>query len=180
MKLIFKKHHRIQWPFFIVALSVLLSCTSYLTYEGHEVAKEDRIEIKEGGPNKGAMRTYDLILDYVYEQKKDGFTLSGKISWSRHIEYNFRTLEHFSLKVYFVDSFGKIIEGKDIVRSGHNVEIENLSFEKHLTLPAGAVAMVFSYSGRATEHGTAGNLNVQGGQTDWEFWKSPVRRKLFH
>ena len=179
MKRIFKKHHRIKWLFFIIALSVLLSCTSYLTYEGHEVAEEDRIEIKEGGPNKGAMRTYDLTLDYVYEQKKDGLTLSGKISWSRHIENNFRMLEHFYLRVYFVDSFGKIIEGKGIIHSGHNVEIENLSFEKHFTLPSGTVAMAFGYSGRATEYGTAGDRNVQGGQTDWEFWKSPVRRRLF-
>lgn len=180
MKPIFKKNHRIQWLFFIVVVSVLLSCTSYLTYEGREVAEEDRIEIKEGGPNKGAMQTYDLTLDYVYEQKKDGFTLSGKISWSKHIENNFRMLEHFYLSVYFVDSFGKIIKGKGIIHSGHNMEVENMSFEKHVTLPSGAVAMVFSYSGKASEHSTVGERNVQGGRTDWEFWKSPVRRKLFN
>ncbi len=175
MKLTYKKTRRAQWLLLIVALSAFLSCTSYLTYAGHEVAEEDRIEIKEGGPNKGAMRTYDLTLDYVYEKNKDGFILSGKVSWAQHIEYNFRMLDHFYMRVYFVDSSGKIIEGKSIILSGHNMEIENMSFEKHFTLPVGAVAMVFSYSGRATEHGTAGNMNVQGGQTDWEFWKSPIR-----
>lgn len=179
MKLTFKKTHKIQWLFFIFALPVLLSCTSYLTYAGHEVAEEDRIEIKEGGPNKGALSTYDFSLGYVYERNRDGFTLSGKVAWSNHIIYNFRILEHFDLRVHFVDDSGKIIEGKGIVFSGHNMEIENLSFEKHFTLPAGAVAMVFSYSGRATEHGTAGNVDDQGGQTDWEFWKSPVRRRIF-
>ena len=179
MKLRFKRTHWLRWLFFGVALTALLSCKSYLTYEGQEVAEEDRIEIKEGGPNKGALSTYDFSLSYVYERNKDGFTLSGKVTWSNHIIYNFRILEHFDLRVHFVDGSGKIIEGKGIVYSGHNMEIENLSFKKDFTLPAGAVAMVFSYSGRATEHGAAGNSDDQGGQTDWEFWKSPVSRRIF-
>ena len=99
MKLTYKKTRRAQWLLLIVALSAFLSCTSYLTYAGHEVAEEDRIEIKEGGPNKGAMRTYDLTLDYVYEKNKDGFTLSGKVSWAQHIEYNFRMLDHFYMRI---------------------------------------------------------------------------------
>jgi len=176
MKLTFNKTHRIQWLFFIVAPFVFLSCTSYFTYEGYEVAEEDRIEIKEGGPNKGSWPTNDLTLDYTYKNHMDDFIISGKVSWAKHIEYNFRTLDHFFLRVYFVDAAGKIIAGKGVVYSGNNLEIENLSFEKQFVLPAGTVAMVFSYSGKVSEHGTGGDRNFQGGRTDWDFWKSPGRR----
>ncbi|HIJ55369.1 MAG TPA: hypothetical protein HPQ03_04505 [Deltaproteobacteria bacterium] len=173
MKQTFKKTRRIRWLFLIVTLSAIFSCTSYFTYKGQEVAEADRIEIKEGGPYTGSWDTRDLSLDYVYEQKKDSFTLSGKVTFNKHIIYNFRLLDYFDLRVHFVDGSGKIIEGKGIVSSGHHVEIENLPFKKQFALPSGAVAMVFSYSGRASE------LGDEAGRTDYEFWESPVRRRIF-
>ena len=179
MKLMFKYVHLTRWLFLFIALTAVLACKSYLTYEGQEVAEEDRIEIKTGGPNEGAMRTNDLTFDYAYERNGDDFTLSGTISWANHLLYNFKTMEHFSLMLYFVDGSGKIIEEKNIVRSGHYVEIENLSFEKQFSLPAGAVAMVFGYSGKAVDGGSASSEGGRGEQIDWDFWKSPVQRRVF-
>lgn len=173
MKLTFNWNHKIQWLFFIVIFSGLLSCMNYITYKGHEVAEEDRLPIHDGGPNHGFWQTNDLSVNYVYHKTANDIQLSGEISFAVHLMNSFSSLDSFHLRIYFLDGDGRIIEGKGIFYSGYKVSIENMEFNRRLSLPADTTAMVFSYTGTASDQsGDEGKLN-------YEFWKSPVSRRIF-
>lgn len=163
--------------FFIIPVLSLTACSGNpFTYEGHVVAEEDRIEIKEGGPHNGFWKTYDINVDYTYEKKTNALFFTGEISFNKHLMYNFRTLEHFYFRIYFVDEEGKILDGKGLVYSGYRVPLGPLSFQKELPLPDDSVAMVFSYTGSADEQGGGIDSEIDG-RTDWDFWRSPIRRR---
>lgn len=144
------------------------------SYNGEMVKPENRIPLKEGGPQTSEWKTEDLTVHYDYQKHGDSVEISGNVAFTNHIAYNYTVFGHFFLNIYFTDATGSIIGEQTLTSANIGQEIEKLPFNKRITLPNGAENFVFAYRGRVTDHSSGDNFGLTGG-IDWQFWKTPTR-----
>ena len=154
----------------------MIACQhSVFTYNGRMVKPANRIPLKEGGPHKSEWKEEDLTLNYNYQKQGDTLEISGEVTFTNHIVYNFRDFNDFFLTVYFTDVGGKINGEQTLTSAGVGQQIEKMSFNRRLTLPPGSEGMVFGYRGHAVDRSSgSGSFGIDG-SVDWEFWKTPTR-----
>ena len=152
--------------YFFIILTLLNGC-SYLTYRGKTATQKERIILKEGIEQQGVFKSYDLSLSYQYLRQSSNLTLSGVIEPADNLKYNFTHVEHFDFRVYFLDADNRILSYKELFGSKRKDAIQTWKFKRGILLPENTSAMVFGYSGKATEGG------YDGGMTTWDFWLSP-------
>ena len=150
-----------------IAGSLFLACNNkFLSYRGRWVEEADRIVLQDGGPHKGSWQTRDVIIDYEYVKDAKSLQISGVVELSDHLKTGFTTLEYMNINVISLEN-GFVLDSKDIKTFGYRRYIDfmgKMTFETHLELSEGAVAVSFSYSGTVMEG---------GGRGDWSFWKVP-------
>ena len=150
-----------------IAGSILLACNNkILSYRGRWVDDADRITLQDGGPHKGNWQTRDLTIAYEYVKDAQSLKISGVVELSDHLKMGFSTLEYLNINVISVEN-GFVLDSKDIKTFGYRRYMDymgKMTFETHLELSEGAVAVSFSYSGTVMEG---------GGRGDWRFWKVP-------
>ncbi len=100
--------------------------------------------------------------------------LSGQVKFDNHLQYNFTSLDHFFLWIYFIDEEGKIIGDKAIAVAGYRKRLKNISFDHNLQMPSNVNGIAFGYDGTAREGGGS-DRGIDGGGTSWDFWKVPRR-----
>jgi hypothetical protein len=166
MRLERQKPIPVIWCLFIFLSASLLACESrFYTYRGAVADQEERVVIAAGGPHPGIWRTIDLTLSFQYTKEADRLDLAGEIELDESFRYNFITLEHFSMRVNFLDLDGRVLESVSVFNSGYRQRLETFYFNRRLDLPDGATAMTFSYNGRVRESGQNSSF--------WDFWKTP-------
>jgi hypothetical protein len=150
-----------------IAGSLFLACNNKVfSYRGRWVEDADRITLQDGGPHKGSWQTRDVIIAYEYVKDAQSLQISGVVELSDHLKTGFSTLEYLNINVISVEN-GFVLDSKDIKTFGYRRYIAfmgKMTFETHLELSEGAVAVAFSYSGTVMEG---------GGRGDWRFWKVP-------
>jgi len=151
--------------FFLIFLA---ACNASLfSYSNAIVGTENRIALLEGKSSKGSWNTRDLSVNYNYNMDANIMQLSGQVEFDNHLQYNFTSLDHFFLWIYFIDEEGKIIGNKVIAVAGYRRRLKNISFDHNLQIPSNANGIAFGYDGRASESGE--------GETTWDFSKVPHR-----
>ena len=157
---------------FYVSLSLffVLSSTacnaSLFSYSGATVDMGNRIALLDGKSHKGSWNTRDLSVNYNYKMDANILQLSGQVEFDNYLQYNFTSLDHFFLWIYFLDEEGKIIGDKAIAVAGYRRRLKNISFDHNLRMPSNANSIAFGYDGTARE-------SEDG--TSWDFWKVPHR-----
>lgn len=150
-----------------IAGSLFLACNNKIvSYRGRWVDDADRIALQEGGPHKGSWQTRDVTIAYEYVKDAQSLQISGVVELSDHLKMGFSTLEYLNINVISLEN-GFVLDSKDIKTFGYRRYIDfmgKMTFETHLELSEGAVAVSFSYSGTVMEG---------GGRGDWRFWKVP-------
>ena len=166
---------------FYISLSLffMLSSTacnaSLFSYSGATVDMENRIALVEGKSHKGSWHTRDLSVNYNYKIAANIMQLSGQVDFDNYLQYNFTSLDHFYLWIYFLDEEGKIIGDKAIAVAGYRKRLKNISFDHNLQMPSNANGIAFGYNGTAREGGGGSDRGIDGGGTSWDFWKVPRR-----
>jgi len=173
----FKKSNKtISYSFFLFAfMFTFIACHGTLfSYRGAFVDMENRIALLENGPHEGIWKTRDLAVNYRYKTKANMLQLSGQIEFNNHLQYNFTSLDHFSLSIYFIDEEGKILGYKTIAIAGYRKRLKNISFDHNIEMPSNVNSISFGYDGRASEGGGS-DKSIHGGGDSWDFWKVPHR-----
>ena len=155
-------------------LSFYACNASLFSYLGATVDTENRIALLEGKSRKGSWNTRDLSVNYNYKMDTNFLQLSGQVEFDNHLQYNFTSLNHFSLWVYFIDEEGKIVGYKAIAVAGYRRRIKNISFDHNIEMPSNVNSITFGYDGTASEGGGL-NRGIDGDGTSWDFWKVPHR-----
>jgi hypothetical protein len=174
------KSKKIDKSIFYISLSIFFmlsfsACNASLfSYSGATVDTENRIALLEGKSRKGSWNTRDLSVNYNYKMDTNFLQLSGQVEFDNHLQYNFTSLNHFSLWVYFLDEEGKIVGYKAIAVAGNRRRLNNISFDHNLEMPSNVNSITFGYDGTAREGGGS-DKRINGGGTSWDFWKVPHR-----
>jgi len=134
----------IKWYFVLISLVSIVACQSSLfSYRGRTVEPDRRIDLLEGGPHEGSWHTFDLTIEYQYEKKADKLQLSGVAELSDHYKYNYETLDHFYLTVFFLDIEGKVLDSKLVYNAISSYLDDEFYFKKNLEIPSNAVSITF-------------------------------------
>lgn len=128
----------------IIFLVSITACQGGLfSYRGRIVEPDKRLALSEGGPHKGSWQTFDLMVDYQYEQKAGKLHLSGVAELSYHYKANYDNLDHFYLTVFFLDTEGKVLDSELVLNAISSDLDETFPFEKNLEIPSNSVSIAF-------------------------------------
>ncbi|UCD33308.1 MAG: hypothetical protein JSV38_05415, partial [Desulfobacterales bacterium] len=84
----------------IIFLFGITACQSGLfSYRGRIIEPERHLTLLTNGPHKGLWETFDLTLEYQYEQKAGQLHVSGAAQLSYHYQTSYEVLDHFYLMV---------------------------------------------------------------------------------
>ncbi len=128
----------------VIFLVSLAACQSGLfSYRGRIVEPDKRLALSKGGPHKGSWQTFDLTVEYQYEQKAGKLQLSGDAELSHHNKANYEMLHHFYLTVFFLDIEGKVLDSELVLNAISSDLDDTFSFKKNLEIPSNAVSITF-------------------------------------
>ena len=150
----------------LILLVSLAACQGSMgSYAGKKVDAKDRIELLEGGPQRGSWETRDLFVEFQYSRKLQDLRMSGHIKLQEYL-LNIYWIKSLYLKLHLVDADGKVMADEALLKSVANLKRvpSEIPFQVALKIPAEAAAIAFSYRGWAKEGPRA---------EDWEFWKLP-------
>lgn len=148
---------------------------------GAWVAEKDRITLQDGGPHQGSWQTRDLTINYEYGEAAKKLDVTGTIILADYIPKGYSTLDYLRIYIHLLAPDGVVLETRNIKYFGYFRQLdflEKMTFKSQLDLPQDTAAIAFSYSGRASQGGGAGNIigdNSGSGQIAWDFWKIPRR-----
>lgn len=129
------------------------------------VAPENCILIPQG-QKAGTWQGKNLSVVCKTTRDAGRMELSGTINFSDKMVLLYKILDNFQLSAIFLDADGKVLETKSIVTAREDIE-DPIPFHAQLTVPAGTVAMSFSYRGTASGGGKAADAT--------NFWENPIR-----
>ena len=128
----------------IIFLVSIAACQSGLfSYRGRIVESDRRLALSEGGPHKGLWQTFDLTMEYQYEQKAGKLHLSGVAELSDHYKANYEILNHFYITVFFLDIEGKVLDSELVLNAISSDLDDTFSFKKNLEIPSNTVSITF-------------------------------------
>ena len=128
----------------VIFLVSLAACQSGLfSYRGRIVEPDKRLALSEGGPHEGSWQTFDLTVEYQYEQKAGKLHLSGVAELSDHYKVNYDILNHFYVTVFFLDIEGKVLDSELVLNAISSDLDDTFSFKKNLEIPSNAVSITF-------------------------------------
>ena len=166
-----------------VLINLCIACAgSNPLNPGAWVAEEDRIPLIDGGPHKGTWKTRDVSVNYEFQEAAPSLQVKGVVELANYITMGYDSLEYFHLYIHFLEDNGTVLATQRIKSSGyyHSFRLagEKVTFNRRFDLTQDAVALAFSYSGRAVAGGGPGPSSANSsseGRIDWEFWKVPRR-----
>ncbi len=128
----------------IIFLVSIAACQSSLfSYRGRTVEPDRQLALLEGGPHEGSWQTFDLTVEYQYEKKAGQLQLAGVAELSDHYKYNYETLDHFYLTLFFLDIEGKVLDSKLVLNAISSDLDDEFYFKKNLQIPSGTVSFTF-------------------------------------
>lgn len=152
---------------------LLIGCQSLpASYSGSTVPEARRIQLAGSGEQSGHYVTEDLKIDFKYVRNQSNLNISGSIVFADRLRFNFARIDNFHADLMFVDDQGKVLSTQGINTSASSESEYPLDFGAKLVVPSGAVAMAFSYSGRAT----SGSPRDRRDRESMEFWDHPLQK----
>jgi hypothetical protein len=152
---------------------ILMGCQSLpASYSGSTVPEAKRIALADSGERSGHYVTEDLKIDFKYVRSQSNLNISGSILFADRLKFNFIRIDNFHADLMFVDGQGKVLSTQGINTSAFSESEYPLNFGANLVVPSGAVAMAFSYSGRAT----SGSPRDRRDRESMEFWDHPLQK----
>jgi hypothetical protein len=127
------------------------------------VSPEDSIPIPQG-QEAGTWQGKHLSVVCKLTRDAEGMEFSGTINFSDKMVLLYKILNNFQLNAIFLDVNGRVLETKSIATARDT--LDPVPFRVHLTMPAGATAMSFSYRGTALSGGKASDAT--------NFWVNPI------
>lgn len=166
-----------------VLINMCIACVGGTSLSpGAWVAEEDRIQLMDGGPQKGTFKTRDLTIQYEYQEAAPSLQVKGVVELANYITTGFSSLQYLNLYIHFLENNGTVLATKQIRAFGYQVFRldREMAFSGRFDLTQDTVAFAFGYSGKAISGGGAGpsimgSSSDGSGRTDWEFWKVPRR-----
>lgn len=165
----------------IVLTNLCIACVGGTSLSpGAWVEEQDRIQIMDGGPNKGSWQTRDLTIHYEFQKASPSLQVSGLVELAEYIPKGFDSLDFLNVNIHFLDANGIVLDVRRLKSFGTSRSFRalgDINFNGRFDLTQDTVAFAFSYSGRATSGGGGPGLTARGsgGRTDWDFWKVPRR-----
>ena len=156
-----KKNH--LWIGFLLILPIALAgCQGKMfSVEGAFVAEEKRIALPQEGSSSGSWQgKKDLTVNYTLARTQNELQMSGDILLRRH-----KKLVSFSFSTVLIGGDGKVLEVVPVTTGGGRRKIEQISFNRELSLPPDARFFSFSYSGTTGGTGDSGSPK--------SFWSAP-------
>lgn len=136
----------------LTLLSIFLfqACTNKNDRFRGEIAEPDQIYTITNSDTSRVWNTKELSVNFTYSSSApNNFNLTGHISISEQITNTFLKIRRLIFLVNFLDSNGEVIYTSYIhpMYSVGMMTPEKIKFNLNSTLPVGAVAFCFSYSG---------------------------------
>ncbi len=120
-----------------------------LTPVGKSVPRADRFEI--GASKTYRVETNDLTASFETNRAGNTLRLKGTIRFADRIRNSFRTLESFSMWIYFTGENGEVLSAPRIWTADRNRTMTDPQVQTQVEIPTGARALAFGYDGRAME-----------------------------
>lgn len=144
----------IKLYFLFISLFSLVACQgSLFSYRGRTVEPDRRIDLLENGHHKGIWQTNDLTIKYRYEKKADILQLSGVAELSDRYKFNDAVIEHFYLRLFFLDNEDRVLQDKPILNGSYSLPYDKFSFKKRIEIPPGVVSIAYHYMLRVRKEG---------------------------
>jgi hypothetical protein len=142
-----------QQNIFVLVITVFLLAGAagcgMITPVGKIVPRGDRFEI--GASKTYRVETNDLTASFETNRTGNTLRLEGSIRFADRIRNSFRTLEYFSMWIYFTGDTGEVLSAPRIWTSGRNQTMTDPQVQTQVEIPTGARALAFGYDGRAME-----------------------------
>jgi hypothetical protein len=147
----------------IAALLVTLAACQgkIFTGQGNFVPEQNRIVLAQEGSESGNWQgKNDLTVNYTTTRNQDVMQIAGDIQFNRH-----KQLDTFRFSIVLIDSDGNVLEVAPVASAGGRRKVEQVSFNREVTLPPGTRSFAFTYDGTTRGIG-------QGGSPT-SFWSAP-------
>jgi len=162
----------LRWLPLLLLCGALIGCAGLQTsYEGTPAQPENRrpLTTTDGGP--ATWQAKDMALHYESSVENGALEIKGTVERLNTIK-NFSVVNYFRVLIYFLDAEGIILDNHVLWSAGSRMDetFVRWTFEKQLPLPAGTVAVGFSYRGAFSDGGSGDSGSAQ---TGWEVWARP-------
>jgi len=162
----------LRWLPLLLLCVVIIGCAGLQTsYEGTPANPDNRhpLTTTDGGP--AAWQAKDMALHYESSVKNGALEIKGTVERLNTIK-NFSVVSYFRVSIYFLNADGIILGNHLLWSAGNRVDetFVRWTFEKQFPLPAGTVALGFSYRGGFSD---GGGGDSGSNQTGWEVWARP-------
>jgi hypothetical protein len=105
------------------------------------------IALQPGGPHADSWQTFDIKLDYQYQQDGDMFEISGVAVLSSHYEIMYARLRDLKVYLFFLDKDSRVLQAEMLDRSLTIQLDERLQFTRFYKVPPGTASITFGYDG---------------------------------
>lgn len=141
---------------------ILFGCQSTATYYQGYTADNTSISALSEPAAQGSWETFDINLNYQYDQTDEMLNISGTANFSLYFEMNITRIKNMDLYLFFLDENSSVLETARLNKFGYYHPDEQLSFAENLAVPPGAKSFAFGYRGQAFEDGGGGGMGVDG------------------
>ena len=147
------KFYRISVLVIVAMMTFMTGCQSVSTYyQGRTVAEEDLIPLSEV-VESGQWSTFDMTINYNYENKGDDLHIGGQVKLSNHYTMNYAYLERLSVYLVFLDNDARVLKTARLANTPSFRINLPMPFSIQLPVPDEATAFSFAYDGSARESG---------------------------
>ena len=154
----------LQIGFVLILIVTMASCQGkFMTDQERVVAEEKRIGLQQEGSESGSWQgRTDLTVNYTTTRTGNVLQIAGVIvfNWQE-------MLDNFRISLVLIDANGSVLDIVPITSAGARREVEQVSFNKELTLPSDARSFAFTYNGEARGIGTGQGSPTYFRLTPW-------------
>lgn len=136
----------------ICLLSILfVGCVETATmFHGNKPSSSmNVVTLQQGATQAGTWQTYQVVVDYKYNQSAETFEVSGQAALSASYQANYNSLRELIIYLFFLDADSRVLQTIKLANSVTSSVDEVVSFSSKHTVPAGATSITFGYDGYA-------------------------------
>ena len=122
-----------------------------MMYHGDRVQSDSAILMSLGQPHSDTWESFDLKIDYTYQQQANILELSGKVALAERYQTSYDSLNDLQVYLFFFDSDFQVVKTLSISKVFASSVDVVMEFNQSYKIPSGAIGYTFGYYGSAYE-----------------------------
>ena len=134
----------------VLLLAVEGCAVKSIGYRGKFVSSDDTIAVKMADTHSGTWKTFDLVIDYQYENDDGLLLVSGRVELSQHYQLLYDRVHYLWVYLFLTDADHMIIDSVTLPAYMTHTE-DSFTFNKYLELTDDVRGISFGYNGHVSE-----------------------------